>query len=91
MNRTYLYLNIGKSHLIKRKTTSGVKRFADDQCCFYLNTTFVNDFSGQKRIVASVSRFIFSDYRFCGHTILHKHIGKKLTVGLIITIIYFCL
>ena len=68
-----------------------MKRFADNQCCFYLNTTFVNDFSGQKRIVASVSRFIFSDYRFCGHTILHEHIGKKLTVGLIITIIYFCL
>ena len=91
MNRTYLYLNIGKSHLIKHKATSGMKRFADNQCCFYLNTAFVNDFSGQKRIVTSMSRFIFSDYCFCRHAILHEHIGKKLTVGLIITIIYFCL
>ena len=45
MNRAYLNLNIWKSHLIKHKATSGMKRFADNQCCFYINATFVNGFS----------------------------------------------
>ena len=32
MNRAYLNLNIGKSHLIKHKAATGVKCFADNQC-----------------------------------------------------------
>ena len=54
MNRTDLYRNIGKSHLLQHQAAPGMKCFADDQSGFDLDPFFVRNLSGEKSVVTGM-------------------------------------
>ena len=90
MDRTDLYLDIRKRHLIQHKTAPCMKCFTDDNRRTDFNTLFISSLSGKKGIVACMPRFVLANDHIGRHTVFDEHIRKEFTIGSVIAVIYVC-
>lgn len=91
MNRTDFNTNLGKCHLIKHQTSTGMKCFTNNESRIYFYSFFINNFSRKESIITSMSCFVFSDDCIGGNTVFYQNISKKFTIRLIISVVYICL
>ena len=83
--------SIGESQLIKHKAAPSVKGFADDHSRFNFKTVIIHNFSREKSVIACMTRLVLAVNCRSRHTVFYQYIGEKLTIGFVVTAVYFCL